>query len=162
MLDNFHAAALDASPALFLFHIGVLAFRILAAGVQAVGLGKIVVEIKPAIKAWSERVAVQDHGSDERGSPGALLLQQVRSGDMLRREWDTKIGDAVHAGQQAGQDRDVGRIRNRAMRERLRETDAIGGKRVKRGGFDLLVSVAPNVIGPQRIDGDEEDVWKVS
>src|SRR6202795_2678216 len=44
------------------------------------------------------------------------------------------------------------------MRERLREADTIGGECVEGGGFDLLVPIAADMIGAQRIDGDEVDV----
>jgi arylsulfatase A-like enzyme/cytochrome c-type biogenesis protein CcmH/NrfG len=44
------------------------------------------------------------------------------------------------------------------MSEGLGEADAVGGERVQCGSFDLLVSIAANVIGAQRINGDEEHV----
>src|ERR1700687_976213 len=44
------------------------------------------------------------------------------------------------------------------MSERLREANTIGGERVERGGFDLLVPVAANVIGAQRINRNEVHV----
>jgi hypothetical protein len=44
------------------------------------------------------------------------------------------------------------------MGEGLGEADAIGGECVERGCFDLLVSIAADMIGAQRIDGDEVDV----
>src|SRR4029077_4874107 len=49
-------------------------------------------------------------------------------------------------------------VRDRAMSECLREANTIGGEGVERGGFDLLVPVAANVIGAEGIDGDEVHV----
>src|SRR6202158_2036059 len=46
------------------------------------------------------------------------------------------------------------------MSERLRETETIGGERVERWCFDLLVSVAANMIGAQSVNGDEEHVGR--
>jgi hypothetical protein len=36
---------------------------------------------------------------------------------------------------------------------------AVGTKCVEGGGFDLLVSVAADVVGTERINRDEKDVW---
>jgi hypothetical protein len=44
------------------------------------------------------------------------------------------------------------------MRERLREADTVGGERVECGSFNLLVSVAADVVGAQGIDGDKKHV----
>src|SRR5260370_20717433 len=140
--DDFHTAALDASPALFSFSLG----------------GKVIVEIEAAIESGSERVAVENHGSDESCGLVAALLQKLRRGHMLRRERDAKIGDAVHAGQEAGQDRNVRSVRNWAMSERLREANTVGGERVECGGFDLLVPAAANMIGAQCINRNEVHV----
>src|ERR1700730_3175004 len=140
--DDFHPAALDASPALFSFSLG----------------GKVIVEIEAAIEAGSERVAVENHGSDESRGLVAALFQQLRRSHMLRRERDGKIGDAVHARQEAGQNRNVRSVRDRAMSERLREANTIGGDGVEGGGFDLLVPVAAKMIGAQRINRNEVHV----
>jgi hypothetical protein len=43
-------------------------------------------------------------------------------------------------------------------REGLSESDSIGGEHVQGWGFHLLASVATDVIGAQRVDGDEVDV----
>ena len=79
---------------------------------------------------------------------------------MLRRERNAKIRDAVHTRQQAGKDRNVRSVRDRAMGEGLAKPDTVGGERVQCGSFDLLVSIAANMIGAQRVDGDEEHVWR--
>src|SRR2546429_4395597 len=142
VLDNLHAATLDASPALFSFSLS----------------GKVIVEIKAAIKAGRKRLAVENHGSNETCGLVAVLIKQFRGSDMLRREWNAKIGDAVHAGQESGQDRNVRSVRNRAMSECLRETNTIGGEGVECGGFDLLVPVATNMIGAQSVDRNEVHV----
>src|SRR5260370_5952751 len=140
--DDFHTAALDASPALFSFSLG----------------GKVIVEIEAAIESGSKRVAVENHGSDESRGLVAALLQKLRRGHMLRRERDAKIGDAVYAGQQAGQDCNVRSVRDRAMSERLREANTISGERVECRSLNLLVSVAANMIGSQRINRNEVHV----
>src|SRR5260370_22178117 len=80
VLDDFHAAALDASPALFLNSI-----RIRSIAILAIGFGKVIVEIEAAIEAGSERVAVENHRSNKSGGPVAVLLQQFRRRLLLRR-----------------------------------------------------------------------------
>jgi hypothetical protein len=39
------------------------------------------------------------------------------------------------------------------MRESLSEADAIGSERVECRSFDLLVSIAADVVGTERVDG---------
>src|SRR5580700_6118190 len=95
--DDFHSPALDTAPPLLIGAIAVL----------AIGFGEVIVEIEAAIEAGSERVAVENHGSDESCGVVTVLLQQLRRGDMLRRERDAKVGDAVNAGQKASENRDV-------------------------------------------------------
>src|SRR5277367_7161906 len=68
--DDFHAAALDTTPAFFVRAICIF----------AIGLGKVVVEIKAAIQTGSERVAVENHGSYESRSLITAFLQQLRRG----------------------------------------------------------------------------------
>ncbi len=144
--DDFHAAALDAAPALFSFSLG----------------GKVIVEIEAAIEPGSKRAAVKNHCSDESCGLVAAFLQQFRRGDMLRRKRNAKIGDAVHARQEAGQDRNVRSVCDRAMRKCLREADTIGGERVQSRSLDLLVPVAANMIGAKGIDSDEVHVGRRS
>src|SRR5580700_3571599 len=76
VLDDLHAAALDAIPALFILSVSVFCVVCLASG-GGIGLGEIVVEIEAAIEAGGERVAVENHGSDEGGGLVAMLLQQL-------------------------------------------------------------------------------------
>src|SRR5450756_1444661 len=90
VLDDFHAAALDAAPALFIRSIAIL----------AIGFGEVIVEIKAPIEAGGKRVAVENYGANKGCGLVAALLQQFRRGRMLRREGDSEIGDAVYARQQ--------------------------------------------------------------
>src|SRR5260370_32570208 len=78
VLDDFHAAALDASPALFLNSI-----RIRSIAILAIGFGKVIVEIEPAIEAGSERVAVENHPSNKSCRPIAALLHQILPSHLL-------------------------------------------------------------------------------
>ena len=96
------------------------------------------------------------------GKIGLLNLRfgQSQSTVMLWQEKDSKIGNAVHAGQEAGQDRNVRSVRDRAVREGLGEADAVGGKRIKCGRFDLLVSIAADMVGAQGIDGDQVHIGR--
>src|SRR5208337_971405 len=142
--NDLHAAALDAAPAFFTLGRG----------------GKVIVEIETAIEAGTECVAVENHGSDECRGLVAALFQQFRRSGVLRREWDSEVGDAVYAGQEAGKNRNVRSVRDRAMREGLSEADTIGGERIERRRFDLLVSVAPDMVGAQGIDGDKKHVGR--
>jgi hypothetical protein len=57
----------------------------------------------------------------------AVLLQQFGRSHMLRRERNAKIRDAVHTRQQAGKDRNVRSVRDRAMGEGLGKPDTVGG-----------------------------------
>ena len=142
VLDDGLGAAFDASPAL-----------------PGVGFGgKVVVEIEATIEAGSECLAVEDDGSDEGGGLISLFFEQFSPGDVLGRERNSEIGDTVDAGQQAGEDGGVRRVGDGAVRERMGEANAVRGDRVDGGSFDLLVSVAGDVVGTQGVDGDEEDV----
>src|ERR1035437_7239342 len=55
VLDDLHAAPLDAAPALFLRSIAIL----------AIGFGEVIVEIEAAIKAGGERVAIENYRSNK-------------------------------------------------------------------------------------------------
>ena len=153
VLDDFHAAALDAIPAVFILWIGVLCVC-----ARAISFRKIVVEVEAAIEAGGEGVAVEDYGSDESGGVVAALLQERGGGDVLRRQRDAEIGDSVDAGQEAGEDRSVRSVGDRAVRESLSEANAVGREGVERGRFNLFVSVAADVVGAQSVDSDEVDV----
>ena len=61
-------------------------------------------------------------------------------------------------GKRPVKNRGVRGIGDRAVRESLREADAVGGERVEGGSFNLFVAVAADMVGAQSVDGDEEDV----
>ena len=46
-----------------------------------------------------------------------------------------------------------------ARREGLGETDFILGQSIQRGRLDAAVTVAMHVVGTQRIDGYEKNIW---
>ena len=88
VLDDRHGAAFDAAPTLL-----------------GVGLGwEVVVEVKAAIQAGSERAAIENDRSDEGRGLVSLLLQKFGPGDVLRRERNSEVGDAVDARQEASQE----------------------------------------------------------
>src|SRR2546430_11721473 len=71
----------------------------------------------------------------------------------------SKISYAVTAWEKPGENRGVGSIGDWAWREGLRKTDSLSCKAVERRSFNLLISVAVNVIGTKSINGDQKDVW---
>ena len=146
MSDHGLGAAFDAAKAVFTF-----CFR-----------GEVVVEIEAAIEAGRELVAVENYGADEGAGLVSLLFQELGPGDMLGRERDAEIGDAVHAGQQAGEDGGVRSVGDGTVRKGLGKPDAVSGDGVDGGSLDVLVSVAAEVVGAECVDGDEEDVGLLS
>ncbi len=109
MLHNVHAAAFHSSPARFCLRM----------------LGKVVVEIESAIESRRQRLAVKNDCADERGSVIAAFLQQFGQRGMRRRQRNGKIGDAMSAGQQSGQNAGVRGIGDRTGGECLGEANAL-------------------------------------
>src|SRR6266403_1128821 len=142
VLNDFHTAPLDAPEALFAFRFG----------------GEVIVEIEASIESRSESAAVKNHSTDEGCGLITLLFEQFRPSRVPWRERDTKVRYAVHAGQESSQDRSVRSVCDGTMRKRMRKAGAIRSQRVQRGSFDLLVSVATDVIRPQRVDGDQKNI----
>jgi len=66
------------------------------------------------------------------------------------------VAYAVVRGKRAGQQRDVGRKRERHVRPRAGEEDAVAAERVDVRRLDGLVSEEREVIGAQRVDGDDD------
>ncbi len=155
MTDDFHAAAFDAAPALLILAVGIFAVSILA-----IAFRKVVVKIEAAIEAGSEGVAVENYSSNKSRGLVAMFFQQFSGRDVLGGEWDGKISDAMHARQKAGENRDMRGVGDRAVRESLRKANTVASQGVERGGFDLFVSVAADVISAQRVDRDEVNVWR--
>src|ERR1035441_9079094 len=69
VLDDFHAAALDAAPAIFFRSIAIL----------AIGFGEVIVEIEAAIKAGGERVAIENYRSNK--GCGLVRSEERRVGE---------------------------------------------------------------------------------
>src|SRR5437016_5833126 len=77
---------------------------------------------------------------------------------MLWSQGNSEISHTVGTRQKPGQDRRMGRVGNRTVRESVLEANAIQRQGIKRRGFNLLVSIAGNVVRAKRIDGDEKHV----
>ena len=77
---------------------------------------------------------------------------------MRRRQRHGKIGDAMAAGQQAGQDAGVRSVSDRAGSERLGETNAVFCQTIERRRLNVFVAVAVDVVGAEGVDGDQENV----
>src|SRR5215470_7375852 len=121
-LHHVYAATLDTAPARLIVCV----------------LGKVVVEIEPAIKTWRESFCVKNDSSDKCRRVIALPFQQLRPGRMIRSQWDTKIRYAVRTRKQASQDGCVRGIRDRAWRERFSEANAIRSKRIDSRSLDFI------------------------
>ena len=49
-------------------------------------------------------------------------------------------------------------VRDRTGRERFREPDAVLRQMVQRGRFDIIVAITMDVVGAERIYGDQKDL----
>src|SRR6185436_8464475 len=65
--------------------------------------------------------------------------------------------DAVLPGQEAGEQRRVGRKRQRRRRVGVREEDRVAAQRVQVRRLDPLVAVCRQVVRAQGVDGDQDD-----
>jgi hypothetical protein len=77
---------------------------------------------------------------------------------MIGRQGHAKVAHPVGTWQQPGQNACVRRIRNRAWRECLREPNSLLRQLIYRGSLDPLVSITPNVVATQRVDGNEKNI----
>src|SRR5690242_15047391 len=77
---------------------------------------------------------------------------------MYSRQRNAEVADAVRARQKPSQNARVRAISERAGCECLCKPDALVCQLVERGSTDSSVPVAVNVIGAQRIDGNEKNV----
>ena len=118
---------------------------------------KVVIEIEAAIQTRGECVAVQNDCPDEGRGVIALRLQQGCQSRMRRRQRHGKIGDAMTAGQQAGQDAGVRSVGDRTRREGMGETNAVFCQSIERRRLNVFVTVAVHVVGAQGVDGDQEN-----
>ena len=122
-------------------------------------LREIVVEIESPVQARRQSLAVQDHCADEGCRDVPLLLESLRQGHGAGTHWIGKIHYSVVAGIKPGQDAGVRRVGDGADGERILEADAVARQAVEGRCLRLLVAVATHVVGAQRIQRNEEDVW---
>ena len=120
--------------------------------------GKVIVEIESAIQTGRQGLAVENDRADECGGVIAALLQQLRQSGMRRSQRHGKIGDAMRAGQQSGQNAGMRSIGDRAGSEGLGKANAVFCQAVERRRLNGFVAVAVNVVGAQGVDGDQENV----
>src|SRR5579863_2892203 len=142
MLNNLHAAALDASPAGFRLRM----------------LGEVVVVIEAAVESRGESLAIENDRADESGCVVGVFLEQFGDGGMTGRKRNGEIGHAVRTGQQTGENAGVGSVCNRTGGKRCGEADAVVGQSIEGGRLYSLVAVAVDVISPKRVDGDQENI----
>src|SRR5882672_4743126 len=90
----------------------------------------------------------------------SIFMQQLGPSWMDRRQGHGKIGDPMCAWKQSRKNSGVGSVGDWARSEGLRETDSIPRQPVQGGSFDVLVTVAVNVVGTQSIDGDQENIGR--
>src|SRR5205807_3308361 len=111
-----------------------------------------------AVQPRGESLAVEDHGADERGGAITLLVKYLRQRGVLRRKRYGKVGDAVRARQESGEDCGVRRIGNGTRSECLGEPHSALCQCVQRWRFYVLIAIAVNVVGPKGVDGNKENV----
>ena len=134
--------------------------RRLALRLQAhTGIGasryQVVVAVEPGVEA---ELPVEHERADDGRGRVASRLQQRRDGRPRGVEpVGGVLADAVMLRQQPAQDRRVRRKRQRDGSPRAREAHALGRQAVERRR-----EPAPEPIGAQRVDGDEQDVRRDS
>ena len=118
----------------------------------------IVVDVEAACE--SESAAQRKSGDEGRG----LVARGTKPfGERRHRLVEHEFGivaDAMARGSQPGEQRRVRGQRQRRVCHGVGEPDAAAGERVegRRGG--VAIAVAAEVIGPQRVDGDHDDVGR--
>src|SRR5579864_1469241 len=85
----------------------------------------------------------------KRLGQGAELVRERRSGEIL---------ESVVKGVGAGKNRSMRGQGERHLGDGQRKKDAFPGQSINRGGLDLLVAVAAEMVGAQRINSDEKNV----
>ena len=97
---------------------------------------------------------------DERGRAVPGASERIGEGrDALRQGVVGVVADAVAERRQAGEDRGVRRPGDGRVGDGGVESHAAGGETVDHRRLRLLVAVAAEMICPQRVDRDEQDVW---
>jgi hypothetical protein len=100
---------------------------------------------------------------DERRHEGSRVVAGAadpfgeRHGLVAEREVAV-VAHAVGRGVEAGHDRAVGGEGDGGDGRGVRATDALVGQAVDRRGVRQPEAVAAEAVGPQRVDGDQEDV----
>ena len=117
---------------------------------------RVVVDVEALVEAGRPRDGI---GADERGGVPARALEDRRERRQRgRQRTRVVVADAVLVRQAAGHDAGVRRPRLRHVHDRVLEQHALAGETVERRRRALRVAVGADVVGAQRVDGDEEHV----
>ena len=101
---------------------------------------------------------VEDVGPDESARAIAVCLQHLgQRRDLVADVEAAVVAHAMEGRERAGEQRRVGRQRQRRDRFGLLEAQAPGGEGVDHGGGRGPVAVAPDVVGPQGVDAHQQD-----
>ena len=119
---------------------------------------KIIVEIKTAVEARCQSLAIEHHRADKRCRSIAGIFQQRSQRGIRRVQPFAKVCYAMRRRNQAGQNRGMRRTGDRAWRERIREANAFGRQLIESRSLVRRVSVAMEMIGPQSVYGDQENI----
>jgi hypothetical protein len=119
---------------------------------------KIVIVIEAAIESGCKSIAIENDCTDESGSGIAVRFHHFGQGRHARRERHTKIAHSVPGRDKSGENAGVRGVRDRARRESIGEADAISRQSIESGCMYCLVAVTADVVGPKRVDGDQEDI----
>ena len=116
----------------------------------------IIIEIEALIEL---ELFVQDVRRDHGAGGESLFFQEFGQGDVLLGQEKPAV-DAypVVQGIEPRHHRRVGRQRQGHGRNRFLKNGGVRGKGVQVGGEPGFVPVAAELIGPSRVEGDEEDV----
>ena len=116
----------------------------------------VVVHVEGAVEA---EAAVQREARHERRRAVARLAEVLGGGPHVRRQRVTSVvPDAVGEGHRPGEDRRVRGSRERHVRDRGREAGAPCGEAVEGRRQCGRAPVAADVVGPQRVDRDQQHV----
>src|SRR5438270_4303025 len=119
---------------------------------------KVIVKIKSAIEAWSQRFAVENHRSNKCCGSIAARLQHLRHSWVRARKRHGKIYNPVRARKQASQDAGMGCIGNWAGCESLSEAHTVFGESVQSRRCPIFVAIALDVVSPKSVDRDQENI----
>ncbi len=121
-----------------------------------------VVVVRPRIR---DRIRTGDRAETRRRGPAvsvARLPEVLRGGlDSGRQHESAVVPKAMAERRLAGEDRRVRRAGQWRMGNRGLEADAARGQGVERRSGGGLVSVAPDVVGSQRVDRHEQHIRRI-